>query len=179
MTKLPYEKKPYRSNVGIMVINDQGLVFIGRRIKPSDSWQMPQGGIDEGEDPQKAAFRELLEETGIEKVRLITESPQWLFYDLPPDIADQWWGGLYRGQQQKWFLMHFYGTDEDIRLTHHEAEFSHWEWATPETVQERIADFKKEIYAQVFRNFMPYFPKSDDTMNTKMNTKNLFSEGEF
>jgi putative (di)nucleoside polyphosphate hydrolase len=140
--------------VGIMLINAAGLVFAARRIDTiAEAWQMPQGGIDEGETPIKAAKRELLEETGTDKAKLLAESKDWYTYDLPESLVPKIWGGRYRGQKQKWFAMRFTGQDKDINIDTHEPEFSQWKWVKPHTLPDIIVPFKRELYAQLVEEF--------------------------
>src|SRR5262249_40267190 len=115
MDEVDIERLPYRRCVGIMLVNKDGLVFIGRRNDESQAWQMPQGGIDAGETPEQAALRELEEETGATKTRVLAESTAWHDYDLPPELVARTWGGRYRGQTQRWFLLQHLGKDKDIR----------------------------------------------------------------
>jgi putative (di)nucleoside polyphosphate hydrolase len=117
------------------------------------AWQMPQGGIDAGETPMQAASRELYEETGTDKAEIVAESRQWLHYDFPAAIAATAWGGRYRGQQQKWFLMRFGGEDSDIDLSRHEAEFDAWKWVMPAELPGLIVDFKRDVYVAVLDEF--------------------------
>jgi putative (di)nucleoside polyphosphate hydrolase len=155
----------YRPCVGIMVLNPAGHVWVGRRADlPGDAegqgtwWQMPQGGIDENEDPQRAALRELHEETAIRSVEIIGETRQWLTYDLPPHLIGVAWGGRYRGQRQKWFAARFLGDDSEIDLgapgTPH-AEFIAWRWCVPTELPSVIVPFKREVYREVLREFAP------------------------
>ncbi len=147
---------PYRPNVGIMLVNRDGRVFVAQRIdSPKDAWQMPQGGIDPGEDPRKAALRELEEETGIspDLVRIDAETPGWLTYDFPQDLAPKLWKGGYRGQKQRWYLMRFLGDDAQIDIATEHPEFSHWEWVDPSEVVEKIVPFKRDVYARVLEEF--------------------------
>jgi putative (di)nucleoside polyphosphate hydrolase len=154
-------KLPYRPCVGIMVINAAGLVWVGRRAGtpnegPGGWWQMPQGGIDEGEDPAAAARRELREETGIISADIIGESRDWYTYDLPPELLGKAWGGRFRGQKQKWFAVRFTGVDSEIDITAqpgHEAEFEAWRWIVPGDLTEMIVPFKRAVYRQVVRDF--------------------------
>ncbi len=160
MTEQPdISRLPYRRNVGIVLANPQGLVFAGQRLdNPGDAWQMPQGGIDEGEAPEAAALRELEEETGVrpDLVRIEARSSDWLTYDLPPDLVPRIWKGRYRGQQQMWYLMRFLGDDGaiDIRTSH--PEFSAWRWMAPDALIERIVPFKRDVYRAVFAEFAPH-----------------------
>ena len=152
----------YRLGVGIMLVSQQGKVFIGKRLGISwgkgDAWQMPQGGIDEGEEPRDAAFRELYEEVGVDNVELIKEKKDWLSYDLPAELVPNLWNGIYRGQKQKWFLMRFLGEDHEINISTEMAEFSDWRWESPEKLPDLIVDFKKDLYSEVVRDFLPLIP---------------------
>ena len=156
---------PYRPCVGIMVLNRDGLVWIGRRHDaPGDAegpgawWQMPQGGIDENEDPGKAALRELEEETGIRSVTVIAESSVWYTYDLPEKLRPKAWGGRYRGQRQKWFAVRFSGADAEVSLDRpgHPPEFDAWRWARPDELLGLIVPFKRGVYEKVVRDFAVY-----------------------
>jgi putative (di)nucleoside polyphosphate hydrolase len=146
---------PYRPCVGIMLINRAGLVWAGNRIEAVDTgspltWQMPQGGIDEGESPQAAAFRELREETGTDKARIIGEIEDWLTYDLPPHLLGRALKGKYRGQKQKWFAMRFLGEDGDIDIAADDhQEFSEWAWVPVSELVELIVPFKRGIYETI------------------------------
>jgi putative (di)nucleoside polyphosphate hydrolase len=143
---------PYRPGVGVMLINKKGRVFVAQRIDmPEAAWQMPQGGIDEGEDPRKAAFRELKEETGTKKAEIIGETRGWLNYDLPPEVLKEVsWGRRYRGQTQKWFAMRFLGKDKDIDIeADKHPEFSAWKWAPVGSLTRFIVPFKRDLYKQV------------------------------
>lgn len=151
---------PYRPCVGVVVQNADGLVWAGRRIdNPSKdgktAWQMPQGGVDEGEAPRAAAFRELTEETSIpaNAVTLIGEMDEWIPYDLPHDLVPKLWKGRFRGQTQKWFLFRFDGDDGLIDIETEEPEFSHWAWMAPEDLVKKIVPFKRETYRRVFDAF--------------------------
>jgi putative (di)nucleoside polyphosphate hydrolase len=156
---------PYRPCVGIMVLNRMGQAWIGRRHDapgepegPGAWWQMPQGGIDEGEDPERAAIRELYEETGIRSVEVIAQSPSWYTYDLPPELALKAWGGRYRGQKQKWFAVRFVGSEDEIAVTRppgHQIEFEAWRWANVDELIGLIVPFKRGVYEQVVRDFAP------------------------
>jgi putative (di)nucleoside polyphosphate hydrolase len=153
---------PYRPCVGIMVLNAAGQVWIGRRHDapgepegPGAWWQMPQGGIDEEEDPARAALRELDEETGIRSVKIIAESPIWYTYDLPERLRPKAWGGRYRGQKQKWFVVRFSGPETEIALDRpgHKPEFDAWRWANLDELVGLIVPFKRAVYEQVVRDF--------------------------
>ncbi len=147
---------PYRPCAGVMLLNRDGQVFVGQRLDSTlEAWQMPQGGIDDGEAPLDAAIRELREETGVQahKVRLIAESPDELFYDLPDDMIGRIWKGKWRGQRQRWFLFAFEGTDADIDIRTPEPEFRAWRWADPADLPSMIVPFKKALYEQVLAGF--------------------------
>ena len=148
--------RPHRAGVGIVLLNDRGLVFVGRRGDTPGAWQMPQGGIDRGETPREAAIRELKEETGTDKVALIAESRGWLSYDLPPAIAARVWGGRYRGQRQKWFVFRFTGTDADIDIASAHPEFDAWKWAPPGEIADRIVPFKRALYRALLEEFSEF-----------------------
>ena len=151
-----FNKLPYRSNVGIMMVNEKGYVFVGQRLDNNqNAWQMPQGGIDAGEDPESAAYRELLEETGVKKqdVRFVASSSQWLSYDLPEDLIPILWNGKFRGQKQKWFLFKFLGEDVDINIATEHPEFSKWKWISKENLLKEIVPFKKSVYENVLKEF--------------------------
>ena len=158
-----FEDLPYRPCVGVMVLNRDGLAFIGRRIEgpeyidASHAWQMPQGGIDPGEDPWPAALRELREETNIGSVERLAEIREWLTYDIPREIVGQAWKGKYRGQKQKWFALRFTGNDSEIDVanpagTHH-PEFSAWRWEPMQNVANLVVPFKRAVYERVVREF--------------------------
>ena len=151
-------KLAYRPCVGVMLLNREGRVFVGRRIdnREGDWWQMPQGGVDPGEDLREAALRELAEETGVraEQVTLEAQSDTPLRYDLPEDLMGKLWGGRYRGQEQTWFLARFLGTDADIDLEAHDPpEFCDWKWVEPARLPELIVPFKKQVYEAVLEQF--------------------------
>lgn len=145
----------YRPCVGIMLVNDAGRVFVGRRIdvKDAPAWQMPQGGIDPGETPRAAALRELAEETGTDKAEILAESRRWRHYDIPAAIAGGLWGGRYRGQRQKWFAMRFLGSDADIDLATTHPEFDAWRWVLPDDLPRLIVPFKRPLYLDVLEEF--------------------------
>jgi putative (di)nucleoside polyphosphate hydrolase len=147
---------PYRSCAGIMLLNREGKVFVGQRIDNTlEAWQMPQGGIDAGEDAHAAAVRELGEETGIapEHVELIAEAPEELLYDLPPELIGKVWKGKYRGQRQRWFLFRFLGEDGDVTIATPHPEFRAWRWIDPADLPDVIVPFKRELYRQVLDAF--------------------------
>jgi putative (di)nucleoside polyphosphate hydrolase len=152
--------KPYRRGVGIILMAPDKRIFVGRRIDTPGAWQMPQGGIDKGEEPRDAAMRELHEEVGTNKATIIAETKAWLVYELPGDLHLQAWGGRYRGQEQKWFVMRFEGKDSDIRLDAHEPEFNAWKWATREEILRDIVDFKRPLYEAAFSEFAAIFDKA-------------------
>lgn len=159
----PFSHLPYRPCVGVMLVNPSGLVFVGQRIdtrgQPDEGgvyWQMPQGGIDDGEDVREAALRELWEETGVEErhITLIAQTREELLYDLPEDLIGKLWKGRYRGQRQHWVLARFAGDDGDIHLERHDPpEFSSWKWAVPEELPDMIVPFKKRVYRAVLDEF--------------------------
>ena len=149
---------PYRKCVGVMLVNQDGKVFVGQRIDTdAPAWQMPQGGIDPGETPQEAGLRELQEETGIapHKVRIEAETRTWVRYDLPHDIVPRIWKGRFKGQQQKWFLVRFLGDDADIDIETDHPEFSQWRWLDPSDLPAHIVPFKRAVYETVLTEFAP------------------------
>ncbi len=156
---------PYRRSAGVMLVNRDGVAFIGRRRKSREGlvvgheWQMPQGGIDDGEAPYDAARRELYEETNVSSASLIAEAPQWLCYDLPENAGNRW-RGRYRGQTQKWFLMRFQGEDSEIDIAHpggggHTPEFDAWRWERLEALPDLVVPFKRRVYEAVVAAFAP------------------------
>lgn len=147
---------PYRPCVGIMLVNPRGHVLVARRIDmPSEAWQMPQGGIDPGEDPKAAAFREMEEEIGTTRAEIIGETEGWLNYDLPRDLVGKLWKGRYRGQTQKWFVLRFLGRDSDIDIETEDPEFLEWKWTDLESLPDLIVPFKRDLYAELVRRFGP------------------------
>ena len=163
--KIDRESMPYRRCVGAMVLNADGLVWAGRRIIENDSelltssmlWQMPQGGIDKGEDPYAAAKRELYEETGIKSASLLAEAPEWINYDLPDELLGKALSGKYRGQTQKWYAFRFEGDEREIAINPppggHDAEFDAWEWKRMDELPELIVPFKRGVYEEVVAAF--------------------------
>jgi putative (di)nucleoside polyphosphate hydrolase len=158
---MSFEDLPYRPCVGIALINRDGLVFIGRRssgpehVDKTHAWQMPQGGVDPGEDTWKAALRELYEETSVRSVERLGEIKEWLTYDIPRDIVGQAWKGKYRGQKQKWYAMRFTGDEREINTAPdgHEPEFIDWRWEPMANLPALIIPFKRQVYEQVVAAF--------------------------
>ena len=141
---------PLRIGVGIVLLNSENNVFVGRRIdNPKNSWQMPQGGVDQNENFLQAAKRELEEETGIKSVKLIKELDGWFKYDLPKDLLGKLWKGKYRGQKQKWFVMKFIGKIDEINLKSKNPEFLDWKWIKPSELPEIAVNFKVDIYKEI------------------------------
>ncbi|MFN4166171.1 MAG: RNA pyrophosphohydrolase [Ferrovibrio sp.] len=150
------DARPYREGVGIALLNRDDLVFVGQRIdQTAEAWQMPQGGIDPGEDPLQAALREMEEEIGVpaKLAEVIAESRGWLSYDLPADLADKVWGGRYRGQRQKWYLARFKGRDSDINIETPHPEFKEWRWLPFRQLPDLIVPFKRPIYELIVAEF--------------------------
>jgi putative (di)nucleoside polyphosphate hydrolase len=162
---MPHSHLPYRLNVGIMVLNAEGKIWIGRRPDSVNDpegrgtwWQMPQGGIDANEDPRAAALRELYEETNIKSATIIGEAKDWHNYDLPAEVINRAWGGKYRGQSQKWFAARFTGPESEISITPppgHDIEFIEWRWAAIDELPALIVPFKRGVYTAVLAEFRP------------------------
>ncbi len=154
---LEYSKRPYRPCVGIMLINDKGHIFGGQRIdNRAEAWQMPQGGIDAGEDVEAACFREMREEIGTDKADILSIHPQWLKYDIPLPLADRLWGGSYRGQSQKWVALRYTGRDRDINIATEEPEFFSWQWMSPADLIQLAVPFKRPVYEDIMAQFAQY-----------------------
>lgn len=149
---------PFRPGVGLMLLNNKNQVFVGKRIDTrSDAWQMPQGGIDNDESPKDAALRELEEETGVVSAEIIAETKLWYYYDVPEYLIPKLWDGKYRGQKQKWFLIRFYGNDEEINIRKSpQPEFLEWRWADLDALPEIIVPFKRKLYTEVIEEFRQY-----------------------
>ena len=146
----------YRRGVGVMLLNREGKVFVGARIDNSDeAWQMPQGGIDEGEEPWATALRELEEETGIAPhlVERLSQCPERLRYDLPPELRSKLWGGQWKGQLQDWFIARFLGTDDDVDIATTDPEFCDWKWVDPDDLPDLIVPFKRDLYRRIIDHF--------------------------
>lgn len=159
MTTIVAEDLPWRPCVGVMLINTEGHIFAGQRLDATQAaWQMPQGGIDKGEKPREAALRELWEETGItaDLVEFVEKSPDWVTYDLPPELLGKVWGGKYRGQRQRWFLFRFLGRDDQIDIATEHPEFSEWKWVTADEMVASIVPFKRAVYDEVVSAFRPH-----------------------
>ena len=154
---LEYSKRPYRPCVGIMLINDNGYIFGGQRIdNRAEAWQMPQGGIDAGEDVKTACFREMCEEIGTDKADILSIHPEWLNYDIPLPLADRLWGGSYRGQSQKWVALRYTGQDSDINIATEEPEFFSWQWMSPADLIQLAVPFKRPVYEDIMTQFARY-----------------------
>ncbi|MDG1438607.1 MAG: RNA pyrophosphohydrolase [Emcibacteraceae bacterium] len=154
MTEKTIKKLPYRPCAGIMLLNNDNKVFVAKRIDTFvEAWQMPQGGIDEGEEPEKAAIRELEEETGVTNATIIAEYQGWLTYDLPGELYGKVWKGRYGGQAMKWYVMRFHGNDHDINIETEHPEFSTWRWTDMSDLEHIIVPFKKEIYRKLVDKF--------------------------
>ena len=163
---MAYEDLPFRPCVGVMLLNRDGHVFLGRRIDGPEhvdlthAWQMPQGGIDPGEEPWPAALRELREETNISSVERLAEIDEWLRYDIPREIVGQAWSGKYRGQTQKWFALRFTGEESEIDIAHpaggHQPEFVEWRWEKLQNLPALVVPFKRAVYERVVAEFSKF-----------------------
>ena len=148
------EALPYRPGVGMVLFNRKGKVFVAQRNDMiSAAWQMPQGGIDKGEEPRETALRELEEEIGTRKAEIVAETADWLSYDLPHELVPKIWKGRYRGQRQKWFALRFLGKDSDIDIDTKHAEFRAWRWEALERLPDQIVSFKRGLYQQLIDEF--------------------------
>ena len=148
--KKNYKNLPLRSGVGIVVLNKENKVFVARRIdNPKNFWQMPQGGVNKGEDFLSAAYRELKEETSINNVKLIQEIDGMVSYELPDHLLGRIWKGKYKGQKQKWFLMRYLGSDKEINLQTNNPEFLDWKWTELDMITNEVVDFKLHVYKQL------------------------------
>ena len=157
------ESIAYRPNVGIMLVNAKNKVFVGQRLdRFTNAWQMPQGGIDEGENPDDAVFRELVEETGVTRnlVRVEAITKDWIYYDFPEDIIDKLWSGKYKGQRQRYYLMRFLGQNDQINIHTKEPEFTAWKWIDLNDLLNNIVAFKRDVYRQVITEFRGYLTTS-------------------
>ncbi len=149
------DPRPYRRGVGAMLMNDRGLVWVGQRLRKVGEqldypWQMPQGGLDDGEDPREAVRRELAEETGVVNAEIIAETEDWLSYDLPPEVSRRIWKGRFRGQAQKWFVLRFLGREAEIDLNAHDKpEFDAWRWVAMAGLPNLVVPFKRPMYARI------------------------------
>ena len=161
---IPLLQRPYRSCVGLMVFNKNGKVFCGQRLdNKAEAWQLPQGGIDEGELAIEAGYRELKEETSIISVQFVSEYPEWLNYDIPLPLADNLWEGKYRGQTQRWLLFYFSGTDKEINIKTKYPEFKNWIWLNPQHLPEKAISFKKNVYQKINKVFIPILKNFNST----------------
>ena len=148
-----FNNLPYRKGVGMMVFNDQKKIFVGKRIDNQEAWQMPQGGVDQNEDYETAAKRELFEETGIQSIRIIKKSNNEYIYDLPEHLIGKIWKGKYKGQKQEWFLIKFLGPDSEININQKHPEFNEWKWVNINDLPNLIVSFKKNLYLSVIDEF--------------------------
>lgn len=159
-SKTNFDTKPdhlYRSGVGIVVINSEKKIFVGKRIdNHSDAWQMPQGGLDAGEAEDRAMFRELAEETGIKDVRVLSKSSKYFYYNLPYKLQKKFWGGKFLGQKQRWYLVEFLGDEKMINVTTEDPEFSEWKWISKDNIINAIVPFKRDLYRDIINEFKDY-----------------------
>ena len=155
----PARSEQFRTGVGILLFNKEGDVFVGQRNDvDGDAWQMPQGGVDEGEEPLAAAFRELREEIGTDHAELLADIGGWLRYEWPPEVARKLWDGRWRGQQLKWFAMRFLGRDDEIKIATRHPEFSAWRWVPLDELPSLIVAFKRPVYERIVGLFSPSAP---------------------
>ena len=154
---IPFEDRPYRACVGILLFNQDNHVFVAQRIDQRvEAWQMPQGGIDAGEDVETACFREMREEIGTDKADILSIHPEWLNYDIPLPLADRLWGGSYRGQSQKWVALRYTGQNSDINIATEEPEFFSWQWMSPADLIQLAVPFKRPVYEDIMTQFAQY-----------------------
>jgi len=153
---IPNNQLPYRKGVGIMLINSNNKIFVGRRIDNTKAWQMPQGGIDSNENLQAAAKRELKEETGIFSIKILRQSKKEFVYDLPDELIGKIWNGKFKGQIQTWFLVQFIGEDNEINLKQRKAEFCEWKWTNINNLTRIIVPFKKKLYENIIKEFKDF-----------------------
>ena len=152
MSSKKFKNLPLRLGVGIVLLNSDNKVFVGKRIdNPVNFWQLPQGGVDKNEDLLSAANRELKEETGVESVKLIKEIDNWLTYELPKNLLGKIWKGKYRGQKQKWFIMRFVGNEEEINIKTKNAEFKEWKWIDINQLINVVVSFKLNVYKSIVK----------------------------
>lgn len=156
---VPAAGLPYRRGVGALLFNDDGAVFVARRLDTRDAWQLPQGGIHKGETPRQAVFRELVEEIGTDRAEVLAKSRRWLRYDLPQELVGKVWNGKYRGQEQRWFALRFIGSDADIDLASHgKPEFDAWRWSDFEDLPRLAVSFKRALYRDLVEEFRSVLP---------------------
>ena len=156
-----YSERPYRPCVGICLLNDEGMIFAGKRLdNRAEAWQMPQGGIDEGEDAITACFREMEEEIGTNNAELLEEYPDWLDYDIPEPLANKLWNGTYRGQSQKWMLLRYKGRNDEINIATDIPEFEAWQWMAPADLITLAVPFKKDVYRDLMAQFASHLGTS-------------------
>lgn len=155
-------EKSYRLGVGMMVLNGRHQVLLCRRIGTPNGWQMPQGGIDDGEEPRTAALRELNEEIGTDKVEILAEAKDWLRYDLPPEFVGKARHGRYAGQRQRWFLMRFTGREDEIKLDTEHPEFDDWMWVAPNRIPDLTIAFRSNLYRQLLEEFRDLLKQGAD-----------------
>ena len=152
------ETKLFRPCVGLVLINHDGLIFLGQRLDSNlDAWQMPQGGIDDGETPYQAGLREMMEEVGTNNVEFLGEMEEWLDYEIPNKLAKRLWDGKYIGQTQKWLAFRFLGKDEEININTKDPEFSTWKWEKANQALKLAVPFKKDIYKKVIEKYNEFF----------------------
>ncbi|MCE8438469.1 RNA pyrophosphohydrolase [Rhodovulum sulfidophilum] len=164
MTREEIEKLPYRPGVGIMLVNGEGKVFVGQRKDWAEpAWQMPQGGIDKGEEPETALLRELWEETGVtaDLVEILARTDDWIHYDLPSELVGRVWKGKYRGQKQLWYLLRFLGGDDQVNIATEHPEFEAWTWIDAEALVAHIVPFKRALYERVVAELAPRIPSQE------------------